>query len=140
MNPQSLRQTVALLGQHAGHLNAVKNASLNFVDDVQSGHTSHVATTYYAIGTDDLPSANKNDVQEFLNVSDRWIQFLGLTTSTSVVDDQTTKTDLQQTVTRELLSLSRRRAIILLRVSSSTRRIPYSDIGTFVRAFPYLLS
>ncbi|KAK9371269.1 hypothetical protein V1509DRAFT_644021 [Lipomyces kononenkoae] len=43
-----------------------------------SGHTSHVATTYYAIGsTDDLPGTNRNDIHEFMNVSDRWIAFLG---------------------------------------------------------------
>ncbi|KAK9242704.1 hypothetical protein V1506DRAFT_444626, partial [Lipomyces tetrasporus] len=77
MNAQSLRQAiVALLDQHTGHLSAVNNAGLNFAEDVQSGHTTHVATTYYAIGTDDLPHTNRNDLQEFLNVSDRWIQFL----------------------------------------------------------------
>ncbi|KAK9430263.1 hypothetical protein V1505DRAFT_356051 [Lipomyces doorenjongii] len=75
-----------------------------FVDDVQRGHTSHVATTYYAIGTDDLASTNRNDVQEFMNVLDRWIRLLGLTTSTSVVDDLTNKatSSEQQQLTTEI--------------------------------------
>ncbi|KAK9342493.1 P-loop containing nucleoside triphosphate hydrolase protein [Lipomyces starkeyi] len=86
MNAQSLRQAlVALLDHHVGHLNAFQNTELNYVEDVQSGHTSHIATTYYAVGT----GANRNDVHEFMNVSDRWISFLGLTTSTSVVDSIT---------------------------------------------------
>ncbi|KAK9334392.1 P-loop containing nucleoside triphosphate hydrolase protein [Lipomyces starkeyi] len=90
MNAQSLRQAlVALLDHHAGHLNAVQNTELNYVEDVQSGHTTHIATTYYAVGTDDLPGTNRNDVHEFMNVSDRWISFLGLTTSTAVVDSIT---------------------------------------------------
>ncbi|KAK9364533.1 hypothetical protein V1509DRAFT_636059 [Lipomyces kononenkoae] len=106
MNAQSLCQAIVdLLDQHAGHLSAIKNASLNFVDDVQSGHSSHVATTYYAIGTDDLPCTNRNDVHEFMNVSDRWIRFLGLTTSTSLVDNLTQKgtSSEQQQLTTEVL-------------------------------------
>ncbi|KAK9489025.1 hypothetical protein V1508DRAFT_436151 [Lipomyces doorenjongii] len=90
MTAQSLRQAlVALLDHHAGHMSAVQSTELNYVEDVQSGHTTHIATTYYAVGTDDIPGVNRNDVHEFINISDRWISFLGLTTSTSLVDSIT---------------------------------------------------
>ncbi|KAK9481695.1 P-loop containing nucleoside triphosphate hydrolase protein [Lipomyces starkeyi] len=91
-----MRNPFDILDHHAGHLNAIQNTELNYVEDVQSGHTTHIATTYYAVGTDDLPGANRNDVHEFMNVSDTSISFLGLTTSTSLVDSITRASNTTQ--------------------------------------------
>ncbi|KAK9251347.1 hypothetical protein V1507DRAFT_464910 [Lipomyces tetrasporus] len=95
LTTQSLRQAlVALLDRHASERGYERWPEL-------CGRHSRrtyepCGTTYYAIGTDDLPETNRNDVHEFMNVSDGWIAVLGLTASTAVADSTTRVSDDSQ--------------------------------------------
>ncbi|KAK9426893.1 hypothetical protein V1505DRAFT_120094, partial [Lipomyces doorenjongii] len=45
--------------------------------DLQSGHSTMMATDHYAIGTDDLPNSKRYDVHFFMQVSESWFVVLG---------------------------------------------------------------
>ncbi|KAK9364317.1 P-loop containing nucleoside triphosphate hydrolase protein, partial [Lipomyces kononenkoae] len=44
---------------------------------MQAGHSSKMATMQYAVGTQDIPMANRYDVHLFMTVSERWMKLLG---------------------------------------------------------------
>ncbi|KAK9233702.1 P-loop containing nucleoside triphosphate hydrolase protein, partial [Lipomyces kononenkoae] len=78
ISTHELRQAlVAFLDQYAGHDKAVAVLQDNYAHDVQSGHSSRMAVTHYAISSQDLPSTNRYDFHAFMQVSERWFRFLG---------------------------------------------------------------
>ncbi|KAK9247035.1 P-loop containing nucleoside triphosphate hydrolase protein [Lipomyces tetrasporus] len=78
LNAQELRQAlVAFLDQFAGHSKAVGSDNEDYAHDIQSGHSSRMAITHYAISDQDLPSTNRYDVHVFMLVSEAWFELLG---------------------------------------------------------------
>ncbi|KAK9241528.1 hypothetical protein V1506DRAFT_525349 [Lipomyces tetrasporus] len=78
LNAQELRQAlVAFLDQFAGHSKAVGSDNEDYAHDIQSGHSSRMAVTHYAISDQDLPSTNRYDVHVFMLVSEAWFELLG---------------------------------------------------------------
>ncbi|KAK9491457.1 hypothetical protein V1508DRAFT_208839, partial [Lipomyces doorenjongii] len=78
ISAQELRQAlVAFLDQYAGHSKAVSSFTQDLAHDVQSGHSTHMAVTHYAVSDQDLPSTNRYDVHVFMLVSEAWFKVLG---------------------------------------------------------------
>ncbi|KAK9357358.1 hypothetical protein V1504DRAFT_72661 [Lipomyces starkeyi] len=78
LNAQGLRQAlIAFLDQYAGLAKAVGVFDDDYAQDVQSGHSSQMAVSHYAISDQDLPSTNRYDVHAFMLVSEAWFRFLG---------------------------------------------------------------
>ncbi|KAK9233802.1 P-loop containing nucleoside triphosphate hydrolase protein [Lipomyces kononenkoae] len=78
LNVQELRQAlVAFLDKHVGHADAENILTQDLAHDMQAGHSSRMATMQYAVGTQDIPMANRYDVHLFMTVSERWIKLLG---------------------------------------------------------------
>ncbi|KAK9349614.1 hypothetical protein V1523DRAFT_336970, partial [Lipomyces doorenjongii] len=78
LNAQGLRQAlIAFLDQYAGLAKAVGVFDDEYAQDVQSGHSSQMAVSHYAISDQDLPSTNRYDVHAFMLVSEAWFHFLG---------------------------------------------------------------
>ncbi|KAK9240534.1 hypothetical protein V1525DRAFT_208508 [Lipomyces kononenkoae] len=95
-----LRQAlVAFLDQYAGHDKAVAVLQDNYAHDIQSGRSSRMAVTHYAISSQDLPSTNRYVLQ----VSERWFRFLGEDAPAHVSDpwlQTTTPSEVGQSVER----------------------------------------
>ncbi|KAK9481428.1 hypothetical protein V1527DRAFT_384648, partial [Lipomyces starkeyi] len=78
ISAQELRQAlVAFLDQYAGHSKAVSSFTEDLAHDVQSGHSTQMAVTHYAVSDQDLPSTNRYDVHIFMLVSEAWFKVLG---------------------------------------------------------------
>ncbi|KAK9357690.1 hypothetical protein V1504DRAFT_436513 [Lipomyces starkeyi] len=78
ISTQELRQAlVAFLDQYAGHSKAVSSFTQDLAHDVQSGHSTQMAVTHYAVSDQDLPSTNRYDVHVFMLVSEAWLKVLG---------------------------------------------------------------
>ncbi|KAK9490470.1 P-loop containing nucleoside triphosphate hydrolase protein [Lipomyces doorenjongii] len=78
LNAQGLRQAlIAFLDQYAGLAKAVGVFDDDYAQDVQSGHSSQMAVSHYAISDQILPSTNRYDVHAFMLVSEAWFRFLG---------------------------------------------------------------
>ncbi|KAK9247038.1 P-loop containing nucleoside triphosphate hydrolase protein [Lipomyces tetrasporus] len=78
LDTQELRQAlIAFLDKYAGHDKAVSVFQEEQAHDIQSGHSSRMAVTHYAISSQDLPSTNRYDVRAFMLVSEAWFRFLG---------------------------------------------------------------
>ncbi|KAK9357106.1 hypothetical protein V1504DRAFT_366085, partial [Lipomyces starkeyi] len=77
VSAQELRQAlVAFLDQYTGHSKAVSSFTQDLARDVQSGHSTQMAVTHYAVSDQDLPSTNRYDVHVFMLVSEAWFKVL----------------------------------------------------------------